>query len=88
MIVLTDDSGYSLVFLSEMLETQGIAVTSSILNSWQRRMLMLFPALYATIASASFARSVPLALNARTTSSRPKRSKNAWAQTRLPMGTD
>ena len=35
MIVLTDDSGYSLVSLSEMLETHGIAVTSAILNSFR-----------------------------------------------------
>ena len=59
-----------------------------IMKSWHLRMLKLFPALYATMASASWARSVPLVLNVRITSSRPKRSKNAWAQTRLPIGTD
>ena len=35
MIVLTDDSGYSLVSLSEMLEVHGIGVTSAILNSFR-----------------------------------------------------
>ena len=59
-----------------------------IMKSWHLRMLKLSPVLYATMASASLARSVPVVLNARTTSSRPKRSKNAWTQTRLPMGTD
>ena len=35
MIVLTDDSGYSLVSLSEMLDVHGIGVTSAILNSFR-----------------------------------------------------
>lgn len=45
-------------------------------------------ALYATMALASFARSMPLVLKVRTISSRPKRLKNAWTQTRLLMGAD
>lgn len=61
---------------------------SCIAKSWHLRIEKLSPTLYPTISLANLDRSVRLVLNMRITSSKPKRSKNAWAHMRLPIGTD